>query len=271
MTRPDYSTPGPTTASAPSRIRTCGLPLPLSLKLRSRFSACRPRHLQGVDICLPRTSFGGEFPRFENSVRGTVFVIVKGGSEIRFAGLAAVRITWITAIVVCVLAILTGLLSGTDSRNSSGQLPGFAFSDGGDPLQQSPESAPLDPAAALASVVDGKAQRTMAAAPQGDRSQRASERAPGHTHSGARVPKGTGSQPGNEGGRGPSPTLGPKPPQPPSSTPSKPTPAPPVSPPKPAPLPSVSVSASPPSVSVKVPAPVQTPILKVPDVSVQLP
>ena len=217
-------------------------------------------------------------PRSENSVRGTVFVIVKGGSEIRSAGLAAVRITWITAIVVCVLAILTGLLSGTDSRNSSGQLPGFAFSDGGGPWQQSPESA-----AALAGVVDGKAQRTLTAAPQGDRSQRADVRAPGDTHSGARVPDGSGSQPGNEGGRGPSPTPGPKPPQPSSSNPTKPTPAPPVSPPKlplepvsppkPAPQPfpsppSVSVSQSPPSVSLNVPALVQVPGVKVPSVSV---
>ncbi len=181
------------------------------------------------------------------------------------------RITWITAIVVCVLAILTGLLSGTDSRNSSGQLPGFAFSDGGDPWQQSPEFASLDPAAALAGVVDGKAQRTqrtITAASLGHRSQRADERAPGDTHSGARVPGGSGSQPGNQGGRGPSPTPGPKSPQPPSSNPTKPTPAPPlsppklpqapVSPPKPAPQPSpappsVSVSQSPPSVSAKRP------------------
>ena len=284
MTRADYSTPGPATASAPSRIRSCCLLLPLSLKLRSRFTACRPRHEPGVDICLPCTSFGGEFPRVENSVRGTVFVIVKGGSEIRFAGLAAVRITWITAIVVCVLAILIGLLSGTDSRNSSGQLPGFAFSDGGDP-SQFPESASLDPAAALAGVVDGKAQRTKTAGPQGDRSQRADVRAPGDTQSGARVPEGSGSQPGNEGGRGPSPTPGPKPPQPPSSTAPKPTPAQPVSlpklpqapvsPSKPAPAPSppppsVSVSASPPSVSVNVPAPVQVSGVKVPSVSVTL-
>lgn len=228
--------------------------------------------------------------RSENSVRGTVFVIVKGGSEIRFAGLAAVRITWITAIVVCLLAILIGLLSGTDSRNSSGQLPGFAFSDGGDPVQQSPESASLDPIAALGGVVDGKAQRTMAGVAQGDRSQRADERAPGDTHSGTRVPGGSGSQPGNEGGqrgneggRGPSPTPRAKSPQPPSSNPSKPTPAPPVStpklpqapvsPPKPAPQPSapqpsVSASPSPPSVSVSAPAPVQVPGVKVPDVNV---
>lgn len=231
-------------------------------------------------------------PSRKFGTRDTV-VIVKDGSEIRFAGLAAVRITWITAIVVCVLAILIGLLSGTDSRNSSGQLPGFAFSDGGDPLQplqQSPESASLDPVAALAAVVDGKAQRTMTAAPQGDRSQWADERAPGDTHSGARVPGGSGSQPGkeggqpgNEGGSGPSPRSGSKSPQPPSSTSPKPTPAPavsppkvpqaPVSPPKPAPPPSlappsVSASASPPSVSVNVPAPVQVPGVKVPSVNV---
>jgi hypothetical protein len=213
-------------------------------------------------------------------------LIVKGGSEIRFAGLAAVRITWITAIVVCVLAILTGLLSGTDSRNSSGQLPGFAFSDGGDPLQQSSEFASLDPVAALAGVVDGKAQRTqrtITAASLGHRSQQADERAPGDTHSGARVPGGSGSQPGNQGGRGPSPTPGPKSPQPASSNPPKPTPAAPlsppklpqapVSPPKPAPqpspaLPSVSVSPSPTSVSANVPAPVQVPGVTVPSVTV---
>jgi hypothetical protein len=245
----------------------------------------------------PRPAFRWGIPPLENPVGGKVLVIVKSGSEIRSAGLAAVRITWITAIAVCGFAIVTGLISGTDSHNSAGKLPGFAFSDGGDPLQQIRESASLDPAAAPAVVVDGKAQRTVTAARQGAGSQRPGERAPGQdTPSRARLPRGSGSQPENESGRGPSSTSGPKPAQ--SPSPSKPTPAPQVSPPKlpqvsppklpqvsptkpsapssptsspSPPPPPVSVSTNPPSVSVNVPAPVKVPGVKVPNVSVGLP
>ena len=193
--------------------------LALSLKLRSRFTACGRRIWAGGRHLTPRPVFRGEIPPFENSVRGTVLVTVNGGPEIRFAGLAAVRITWITAIAVCGFAIVTGLVSGTDSHNSAGKLPGFAFSDGGDPSQQLPESASFDPVAAPVGVVDGKAQRTLTAASQGDRSQRAHGRAPGaETPSRARVPKGSGSQPENEGGRGTTSAPGPKAPEPPSST-----------------------------------------------------
>ena len=229
----------------------------------------------------PRPAFRWGIPPLENSVGGKVLVIVKSGSEIRSAGLAAVRITRITGIAVCGFAIVTGLISGTDSHNSAGKLPGFAFSDGGDPLQQLRESASLDPAAAPAVVVDGKAQRTVTAARQGAGSQRPGKRARGQdTPSRARLPRGSGSQPENESGRGPS-----------STSPSKPTPVPQVSPPKqaqvslpklppaspapsssqPSPPPPVSVSTSPPSASVNVPAPVKVPGVEVPDVSVGLP
>jgi hypothetical protein len=44
---------------------------------------------------------------------------MKRTSEVRLAGLVAVRIAWITAIAVCVLVILTELLSGTDGGDSS--------------------------------------------------------------------------------------------------------------------------------------------------------
>jgi hypothetical protein len=238
----------------------------------------------------PRPAFRWGIPPLENSVGGKVLVIVKSGSEIRSAGLAAVRITRITGIAVCGFAIVTGLISGTDSHNSAGKLPGFAFSDGGDPLQQLRESASLDPAAAPAVVVDGKAQRTVTAARQGAGSQRPGKRARGQdTPSRARLPRGSGSQPENESGRGPSSTSGPKLAQ--SPSPSKPTPVPQVSPPKlpqvslpklppaspapsssqPSPPPPVSVSTSPPSASVNVPAPVKVPGVEVPDVSVGLP
>ena len=154
----------------------------------------------------PRPAFRWGIPPLENSVGGKVLVSVKSGSEIRSAGLAAVRITWITGIAVCGFAIVTGLISGTDSHNSAGKLPGFAFSDGGDPLQQLRESASLDPAAAPAVVVDGKAQRTVTAARQGAGSQRPGERAPGQdTPSRARLPRGSWSQPENESERGPRP------------------------------------------------------------------
>ncbi len=87
-------------------------------------------------------------------------IIVKGTSEVRLAGLVAVRISWITAIVVCALAILIGLISGTDRGDSSQQLPGFAFSEGGDFSPQLPESALFDPAAAMVgAAAHGGSQR----------------------------------------------------------------------------------------------------------------
>jgi hypothetical protein len=54
-------------------------------------------------------------PKFDIA---TTLVIVKGTSEARLAGLVAVPIAWITAILVCPVAILIGLVSGTGSGNS---------------------------------------------------------------------------------------------------------------------------------------------------------
>ena len=115
---------------------------------------------------------------------------MRKASEVRLTGLAAVRITWITAIVVCVLAVVSGLLSGTDGRDSSRQFPGFAFTDGGNAQnaqQPLPDFASLDPTAAL---VGGAVQKTAAktqkdetAWPHGTRGQRVSDRAPGDSRS----------------------------------------------------------------------------------------
>jgi hypothetical protein len=241
---------------------------------------------------------------------------VKSASEARIAGLAAVRITWITAIVVCVLAILSGLLAGTDGRNFSQQFPGFGFTDGGNSSQQFPEFASFDPAAALVGEEPQRnaptTQKTETAGPQGHRGQPIDEQASGPGHSKTGVPH-PGSRPESVGGRAPSsaprpnrpqaPTVNiPKPPQLPTVSLPKPPQAPTVSLPKPSqgptvslpkppqaptvslpepqlptvsppepPQPSVSVKLSQPSVSVDLSPPVQTPAVKVPDVSVQLP
>jgi hypothetical protein len=130
---------------------------------------------------------------------------VKSGSELTLAGLAAVRITWITAFVVCVVSILTGLLSGTDDGgDSSQQFPGFAFDDGGDSSQQLPEFALVEPAAAIfGAEAPQKAQRTKPAAAQEDRSGRTKEGALGEGHSRSGVPPRSGSHPEGADGREP--------------------------------------------------------------------
>jgi hypothetical protein len=178
---------------------------------------------------------------------------VKGTSQARVTGLVAVRIAWITAIAVCALAILIGLLTGTGTGDPSRQLPGFAFSAGRDSSHQSPGFTWHDPAAAMAG-----------AAAQKDRSRWAKEGAPGDSHSGSRIPPRSGSQPEDTGGRAPvitprpkppqapggdpagapqTPSVGPptppKPPKPPQAPP-EPTPAPPVTPPEPTPAPPVT-------------------------------
>jgi hypothetical protein len=208
---------------------------------------------------------------------------VKSAYEVRF--LAAVRITWITAILVCVLAVVSGLLSGTDGSNSSQQFPGFAFADGGNSSQPFPDFASLDPAAAL--VVGEvhkdapKTQKNETAGPTGNRGQRVDEQAPGDSHSKPGAPH-PGTQPEGAGGRPPASIPGPnRQPQAPEA-PEAPTVS--VSVPKPPEAPTVSVSVpdpeqapsgtsalSLPQVSVNVSAPVQTPVVKVPDVSVELP
>ena len=270
-----------------------------SLKSRLRFSGLQAAASAGVDRCLPRPALGGEFPRFENSVHGTVFVVMRKASEVRLTGLAAVRITWITAIVVCVLAVVMGLLSGTDGRNSSRQFPGFAFTDGGNAPQLLPDFVSLDPTAALVGAevqkTAAKTRKNETTAPQGTRGQGVSERAPGDSHSSpgdshsrAGAPP-AGTQPEGAGGRQPSSTPGPNRPQKPTIDPPQLPQAPSVSVnvPKPPQAPSVTVNVpdspqppqapsgtsgvSLPQVSVNVSAPIETPIVKVPDVSVQLP
>jgi hypothetical protein len=214
------------------------------------------------------------------------------------AGLAATRLVWITAIVVCAVAILSGLLSGTDGGNSSPQFPGFAFTDGGNSAPQVPDFASLDPVAALVGRdTQGTAPRTQKTEPapaQADRGRPISEQAPGDSHSriGGRHPE---SQQEAAGGRPPAstpghdrpqaPTVGlpkppkpsqaptvtvnvPKPPQAPTVTVNVPKPPPPSEPPS---GPSAPSPPQLPQVSVNVSAPVQTPIVKIPDVSVQLP
>jgi hypothetical protein len=219
--------------------------------------------------------------------------------EGRFAGLAAVRITWATAIVVCVLAIVSGLLSGTDGGNSSQQFPGFAFTDDGNASPPFTDFASLDPAAPLgpaAALVGGEAQqntpktqKTETAGPQGNRGRRVDEQAPGDGDSRAGV-RHPGTQPEGADGGPPSSTPAPNRPQAPTVSPPEPeTPQAPtvtVNVPEPPQAPSVSVnvpnppqepsgpsapSLSLPQVSVHVSAPVETPLVKVPDVSVQLP
>jgi hypothetical protein len=163
------------------------------------------------------------------------------GTEARLAGLVAVRIAWITAILVCAVAILIGLVSGTGSGNSSQQFPGFAFSkglsDGRDSSHQSSESASFDSAAA-----------TVGAVAHRDRNGRARKGAPGDSQFSSGVPTRSGSQPEDTGGRTPAVTPRPKPPrapegdpaeapQAPSGAPPKPPQAPPVTSPKPPPAP----------------------------------
>jgi hypothetical protein len=74
-------------------------------------------------------------------------LIMKGTSEVRLAGLVAVRIAWITAIVVCAFVILVELLSGTE---------------GGDPSQESPQalSAAPDVRPVTAGGAQGKSRKT---------------------------------------------------------------------------------------------------------------
>jgi hypothetical protein len=182
---------------------------------------------------------------------------VKNGSEVTLAGLVAVRITWITATVVCVVSILIGLLSGTNGGDSSEQFPGFAFSDGGDPSQQLPEFALFEPAAAIfGAEAQQKAQATKTVAAQEDRSGRTKGVALGKGHYRSGVPPRSGSHPQGADGRKPVVTSSPKPPRAPSLNPPK--------------LPqgaSEIPAPSPPPVSLKVSAPVQAPVT-IPKISV---
>jgi hypothetical protein len=143
-------------------------------------------------------------------------------------GLVIVRIAWLAAILVGLLAILAGLHSaGGDSSGGSppaAVAPGFAFK-----AQEKTESA-------------------EAAAPRDDRNPRVKDQIPGESRSSSGGPSGSAGQPGDAGGREPVVTSQPRPtPQP------KPTPAP---RPKPTPAPpQVPVSSQPAPL-----APVQPPV-----------
>jgi hypothetical protein len=162
-------------------------------------------------------------------------------------GLVAVRITWITAILVCGVAILVELFSGTSGGSASRQLPGFAFSAGRDSSQRLPKFSSVDPAAAMAG----------GAAPDG-RSGRAKQKPPG-SHSGSRIPPRSGNQPVDTGGRKPVVTPRPKPPRAPQGDLGKTPPAPSVTPPeapKPPKEPSTPVA--------KPPKPLEEPLVEPP-------
>jgi hypothetical protein len=245
----------------------------------------------------------GRNPTPQNLVAGETAVIVKSPSELRQAGLAAVRITWITAILVCALAVLSGVLSGSHGSGSSQQFPGFAFTDGGN-SSPFPDLAALDPAAALlagaAQANDPSTQKPGIAGPGVNGGRRVNEQASGDSDSRARLPRpgiqSPRSQPDGGAGKQPSSTSGPNGPQGPTLDLPKLPQAPSVSVnvPKPPQAPSVSVTQPKPSppqapsggsggggsapsapslpqVSVNVSSPIQTPIVKVPDVSVNLP
>jgi hypothetical protein len=171
-----------------------------------------------VDICPLRRDRNHPIPGFDIAThcgRATIptpnpprSLNMTGTSEVRLAGLVAVRTAWITAIVVCALAILIELSSGSGSGDSSRQLPGFAFSDGGDSSPQLPEFASFDPAAPL-----------VGAAAQQDRAGRAKKGAPGKRHSTSGIPRRSGSQPEDTAGRTPVVTPRPKAPQAPGGQP----------------------------------------------------
>jgi hypothetical protein len=144
---------------------------------------------------------------------------VKSAPEARLTALAAVRITWITAIVVCALAILTGWFSGGEGGNPSRHLPGFAFADGGEAAKLLPDSTVLDRAAEVVGEPQMKARRAKAEARQQSGIQSAGEQASGdsdESRSRNRAPNRSGSQPEDVGARAPADTNGPSSPQGPS-------------------------------------------------------
>ena len=204
---------------------------------------------------------------------------------------------WTVALVVCVVAIVSGLLSGADRRNHSPGLPGFAFTEGADPgdaVQPYAQLRSFESPASL-TVAAGRARRgtdgTATVTSFAGRDRLADKRASDTTRSGARAPHLPASQPNSSGGREPSsggrepstggrepsaPSIPSKPsvPQTPSlpRLPSAPLPSPPHTSPQPqAPAQPVPALPTPkPQVSVSTPA-VHTPVASVPSVTVQLP
>jgi hypothetical protein len=175
--------------------------------------------------------------------------MVNGTSEVRLAGLLAVRIAWITAILVCGLVILIGLVTGASGGDAAKQFPGFAFSHGRDSSQrlpdfQSSQLALFDPSAAMAF-----------AAPQKDRNGGPRKGIPEGGYYRPGVPTRSKSDPGNTGGRPPVVTTRPRPPRAPAGDPTEPPRAPsvppklPTSPPVIAPGPSPAPPELPPETS----------------------
>ncbi|HEY7267397.1 MAG TPA: hypothetical protein VH501_06855 [Solirubrobacterales bacterium] len=221
---------------------------------------------------------------------------MKGASEIKLAGLASIRVAWITVLVACGLAIVGGLVSGGDGGNRSSGFPGFAFAAGADPADPSQPFADLgslDPTAALTPVAkrgpDIKAGQVDRQTSLGSPGQPAESQAPMDSRPEARMPHRPADpspQPGG-GGRQDPPTS--SKPTAPSSGPSAPQP-PPLNLPKLPKLPSVTVppqqqsssspsessptqsstpSQSSPQISVTVPS-LKTPVGDLPGVSVSV-
>jgi outer membrane biosynthesis protein TonB len=151
------------------------------------------------------------------------------------AGLLIVRIVWITAILVGVLAILLGLLSGSDGGNSSKGSPEAAFGPG------------------FTFEAQPNAEGAKTPALRDDRSRRAKGQIPQESPSSSGASTGSAVQPADDGGSTPVATPQPEPQPEPRPTPTpaprpKPTPAPPQLPvaPQPAPpepaLPGITVA-----------------------------
>ena len=78
---------------------------------------------------------------------------MNGDPQLRLVGLFMIRVSWVMAILGCVLAILIALLSGTDGRDFSLRAPGFFGLDGSS--RQAPADADVaafDPATATTSL-----------------------------------------------------------------------------------------------------------------------
>jgi hypothetical protein len=157
-------------------------------------------------------------------------------------GLMAVRIAWVTAVVVCAVVIPIALATGTGGGEAAKGFPGFAFSSGRDhsdqpPGTQSPGASLPDSPVALAGAVRAK-----------DRG-RASKGFPVGSPYGPGAPTRSEGQPDRTGGRTPIGTPRPKPPKAPAGSPAAPQQAPsvaPVKPPKAPPVTSPGPSPAPP-------------------------
>jgi hypothetical protein len=242
-----------------------------------------------VRVCLHLTVVRWESPRFENLVEGTLSPRVKTPSNVSLVvGLGAVRITWIAAIVVCALAIITALVSGTNGRSHSPAFPGFAFSGGADQADAEtfPELGSFRQAASHTAARGREAAKTAAKgnspAFRKGRGLPTDKQASDKSRSGVRAPRVPSSQPDrtgerdpSTGGRNPSTPKAPSAPQ----APSLPKPAAPQLPSANVPSPSLPQTESPsqtPQVSPKLTASVstpavQTPVANVPSVTVALP